>query len=268
MLFRSSLERHEALWLFAFVRIALLQFLAVGIDEEQFAFSVFLLALDLRVEFFGLLIAPEMRPCSEERGDLRRAARLQGFESGEDLTKLGFALRPGGSVEERLHGSAGFIAVACRTLRDFGVGFGCSCDLLPLLDAIAIHVVMRCGFGEGVELGRALERVRLYRGVEDGDGLSLVDDGVAALFHRRRIERLAVQDVDAELLADDLQDVLEVAREEHGFQDARIVIDLPALPSQISVEVVPWVGGVCPRYARRTPIVRRIERSPPAPRLA
>ena len=126
---------------------------------------------------------------------------------------------------------------------------------------------MRCGFGKGVELGRSLERVRFYRGVEDGDGLPLVDDGVAALFHRRRVERLAVQDVDAELLADDLQDVLEVSREEHGFQDARVVIDLPALPSQISVEVVPWVGGVCPRDARRTPIVRRIERPPPAPCL-
>ena len=100
-----------------------------------------------------MLIALEVRPRSEERGDLRRAARLQGFELGKDLAKLGFSLRPSGSVEERLHGSAGFIAVACRTLGDFGVGFGCGCDLLPLLDTIAIHVVMRYGFGKGVELG-------------------------------------------------------------------------------------------------------------------
>ena len=54
--FLLSLERHEAFWLFAFVRIAFFQFLAVGIDDQQFAFSVFLLALDLRIEFFGLLI--------------------------------------------------------------------------------------------------------------------------------------------------------------------------------------------------------------------
>ncbi|WP_294177383.1 hypothetical protein, partial [uncultured Selenomonas sp.] len=66
ILFCSSLERHEAFWLFTFIGIAFLQFLAVGIDEEQFAFSVFLLALDLRIEFFSLLIAPEVRPCSEK----------------------------------------------------------------------------------------------------------------------------------------------------------------------------------------------------------
>ena len=71
--------------LFAFVRIAFLQFLAVGIDEEQFAFCIFFLPLDLRVEFFGLLIALEVCPCSEKCGDLRRAARLQGFDLREDL---------------------------------------------------------------------------------------------------------------------------------------------------------------------------------------
>ena len=87
ILFILSLERHEAFWLFAFVKIAFLQFFAIGIDNQQFAFCIFFLPLDLCIEFFGLLIALEVRPCCEERGDLCRAARLQGFELREDLAK-------------------------------------------------------------------------------------------------------------------------------------------------------------------------------------
>ena len=212
-----SLERHEAFWLFAFVGIAFLELFVVWVDDKQFAFSVFLLALDFIVQLDGLLIALQVRPCSKKCGDLRRAARLQGFEPGENLAKLGFALRTGCGSKQLLDDGTGFVTVASRSLGNFGVGFSGCRDLVALLDAVAIHVVMRRGFVEGMELGLPLERVRLHRGVEDGDGLPLVDDGVAALLHRRRIERRAVQDVDAELLADDRQDVLEVAREEEGL---------------------------------------------------
>ena len=184
-----------------------------------------------------------------------------------DLSQLCLALGIRRCRNECVHRLTRRIVIGEGTARQLCVFPRSRSDFLPLMRADTRCLVVRGALLIVVEARTLREEPPLHRLIEICRARSLLLRDLSRRMENPRIERRLILDVDAELRRDRLQDMCELLAEEDGLDLARDVIDIPAVLCHVTIEIVSGIRRVRPRDRRQAEIVRRVERTPYAPRL-